>query len=152
MQIILQGEPSDGAHDRKQSVEEFMGAVREALLGLPCQFECLVFMASLQNPDARRRFCHTLKFHCDSETVDLVLHKKHREIFEEWLSLPLEDKVADLQAYVPRSARMTSILSGWLIPERRDCLVPRDTVAPAKRLFDSDAEVLLIIFDSKGPR
>jgi len=77
MQIALQSKPPDWVSHWHRPAEELAEAVRTALFGLPCQFECLVFVATLQKPDVRAHFCESLGIACDRESVDLVVCRKH---------------------------------------------------------------------------
>ncbi len=135
---------ADRGGDCQRSAEEFAGAVRAALLGIPCQFECLVFIAGLQGPVALNPFCDSLGLDCDSDSVDLIISSKHREIFYEWLSLSDEDRLADFEAYasIP-GVPLAQVGRQWLVPGRRDCLIPCGVMAPEKRLFEVHSEVLL---------
>ena len=133
------------------SAERLPGAVRAVLLGLPCRFERLVCIASLQHPETRGQFCHLLPLDLDWGEVDPVLCREHHEIFEDWLGLSLEDKLADLESYaVDQGVAMANIAYQWLSLERRDCLVPRGALPPEKRLFQSDVELLLMVLASKN--
>jgi len=38
---------------------------------------------------------------------------------------------------------MANVARQWLVPGRRDFLIPRGALAPEKRLFHTDAEMLL---------
>jgi hypothetical protein len=146
MQMTLQAKPPDWITFRRQPDAQLADALREALLGLPSQFECLIFIASLQNRDARDNFCDSHRLNCEPESADILLCGKHHEVFEEWLLLTLEDKLSDLEAYaLGRRIPVTNIARQWLLPGRRDCLIPRGAMTPEKQLFDSDAETLMIL-------
>ena len=142
-QTILQAAHPALIDHWQSSNEELIEALRAALFEFACQFECLIFIAALQHPDARDRFCHSARLMCDGKKADLVLATKHREMFEEWLQLPLEDKFADLEAYAAlHNLPLANVARHWLIPGRRDCLIPLGSWTSEKRLFDSDAEIL----------
>jgi hypothetical protein len=146
MQMTLQAKPPNCVSLWLQPADGAADALREALLGLPSQFECLVFIASLQNPNARDSFCSSLRLTCNGHEVGLAICRKHHEIFEEWLRLSLEDKSSDLEAYASGQRVPVAIIARqWLLPGRRDCLVPRSAMTPEKRLFDSDADTLMIL-------
>jgi hypothetical protein len=147
---VSEGEASNCGDQPALNAEKRTGAVRAVLRGLPCRFERLVCIASLQNPETRGQFCHLLPLDQDWEKVDLALCREHHEIFEDWLGLALEDKLADLESYAAgRGVAMADIAHQWLFPERRDCLVPRGALPPEKRLFHGDVEMLLMILASK---
>lgn len=130
--------------------QKFVSELRSTLLGLPCRFERLVFIASFQNPETRHQFSHLLPLDFDREEVDPLLRREHLNIFEEWLALALEDKLVDLEAYATgRGEGMADIAYQWLLRERRDSLVPRNALLPQKQMFDSDAEILLTILDRR---
>ncbi len=141
---------TDHGGDCHRPAEEFAGAVRAALLGIACQFECLVFIAGLQEPVALARFCDSLGLDCDSETVQLIIRGKHQEIFDEWLCLSTEDRLDDLESYASmRNLSLGQVAGQWLVAGRRDCLVPRGVIAPEKRLFEAHAEVLLTLISQR---
>ncbi len=151
--LVTRGEASDCGDQPALNAGRLSGAVRAALRGLPCRFERLVCIASLQNPDTRSQFCHLLPLVRDWENVDvdLALCREHHEILEEWLGLALEDKLTDLESYAAlRDVAMADIARQWLLPERRDCLIPRGALPPERRLFQGDTELLLTILVSKN--
>lgn len=148
---MTEGEASNCGDQPALRAERLSSAVRPALLGLPCRFERLVCITSLQNPETRGQFCHLLPLVQDWAKIDPVLCREHHEIFEDWLGMALEDKLADLESYAAgRGMAMADIAHQWLFPERRDCLVPRGALPPEKRLFQGDVEMLLMILASKG--
>ena len=130
--------------------EKVTRALLANLHGLPHRFERLVFVAALQNPETRDQLCGLPLDH-DWEKVSLILCREHREIFEEWLGLYLEDKMADLEAYASgRGESVANIAQRWLSPDQRDYLVPSVALPPEKRLFQIDVETLLMILASKA--
>jgi hypothetical protein len=146
MRLTLQSKPPDWDNYLQNSDEQFMRAVRSTLLGLSCQFERLIYIASFQNPENRGQFTELLPSDYDRGEVDLPLSREHRKIFEEWLGLALEEKLADLEAYaLGRGEAMVDIAHQWFVPERRAGLVPHGAFPPEKLLFQSDVELLLMI-------
>ena len=143
---VIQSKPPNWVKHLQHCDEQFMRGVRSTLLGLPCRFERLVYIASFQNPENRDQFSHLLPLDYDREKVDLELSREHHRIFEDWLALALEEKLADLEAYASgRGEDMAEIAYQWLVPERRADLVPRGAFPPEKLLFHSDVEMLLMI-------
>jgi hypothetical protein len=70
--------------------------------------------------------------------------------FEGWLCLTLADKLADIEVYASdRQETVVQIASRWLSMGKRDRLVPRGVLPPERRLFESDVNLLLIIWPSK---
>lgn len=150
MRLKLHGKPPNRVNHLQHSDEKLTGAVRSILLGLPCRFARLVFIASFQNPETRGQFSHLLLLGYDREEVDLALLREHQNIFEDWLGLSLEDKLADLEAYASgRSETVANIDDQWRRPERRNCLVPAGALPPEKQLFQSDLEILLMILSRR---
>jgi hypothetical protein len=148
--LVSEGEASNCGHPPERNTAQLTGTVREVLLGMPCRFERLVCIASLQNPETRGQFCHLLPLDQDWEKVDLALCREQHEIFEDWLGLALDDKLADLEFFAAgRGVAMADIAHQWLFPERCDCLVPRGALPPEKRLFHGDVEMLLMTLASK---
>jgi len=146
MRLTFQSKPSNWVNYLQHSDEQFMRALRSTLLGLPCRFERLVYIASFQNSENRGQFSHLLPLDYDREEVDLALAREHHKIFEDWLSLALEEKLTDLEAYASgRREDMADIAYQWLVPERRAGLVPRGAFPPEKLCFHSDVEMLLMI-------
>jgi len=151
MRLALRGKPPNWASHRRQSDAKLTSGVRAALLGLPCRFERLVLIVFLQSPETRGQFGHLLPLDYDSAKVDPALCREHHKIFEDWLGLSLEDKLADLEYYATcRREAVASIAHEWLSPDQRDYLVPCGALPPEKRLFQGDVETLLMLLASKA--
>lgn len=147
MQIRLPGVPRNWRAHRQAADEDLVGSVRAALQRLPSSFERLVAIALLQNPEARGDFSYLLPSDYDREKIDLSLCREHHELFEEWLRLPLVDKLSDLEAYVADGREtVVHVISEWLSIGNRDRLIPHGVLPPEKRLFESDTDMLRIIW------
>ena len=150
MRITLGGKPPNWVSRWPIPDENVACAVRAAMHGSPHKFGRLVFVVVLQNPETRDHLSRLLPLDHDCDKVALALCRQHHEIFEDWLCLGLEDKLADLEAYASGLGEAVgSVANQWLSLDQRDYLVPRDALPPEKRLFQSDAEALLIILASK---
>ena len=141
--------PKDESYSGRQpglEADKLRRAVRVAVHALPGRFERLICLAALQNPETRGQFSHLLPVIENWDEFEPALCREHHEIFEDWLSLPLDDKLEDLQSYAAgRHASIADIARQWFLPERRDSLVPRGALPPERRLFQNDAETLLMI-------
>ena len=149
MQITLDGKrPNWISHWPPE--EKLVGSVRAALQGSPHSFGRLLLVVALQNPETRDQLCRLLPLDHDWDKVALALCREHREIFENWLALGLDDKLVDLEAYASgRGEAAASVANRWLSLDQRDYLVPCGALPPEKRLFHLDAETLLTILASR---
>jgi hypothetical protein len=124
--------------------------VRANLHRLPGRFERLVAVAALQNAETRGQFSDVLPAGYDREAIDLALGREHRAIFEQWLALPLEEKLDDLELYTsPRGETAANVAAQWLCPGQRSPLVPVGALPPERHLFESDMRLLLLLWPAK---
>jgi hypothetical protein len=64
-------------------------------------------------------------------------------VFEAWLCLSLEDKMADLDEWASQFGRSRADLAQqWLQPYSSECLAPSDALIPEVALFRSDLALL----------
>jgi hypothetical protein len=127
--------------------------IHAALRALPSIFERLVCLASFHNPSARDSFCRQMQLaNYDCEQVDEVLSREHHLIFEDWLSLSLEQKMADLEECAAAQGRSVQDLAQERFElHALECLIPQGVQAPEVELFGSDAVLLLRLIAAKIP-
>lgn len=116
-------------------------------------FERLTYFTFVQNPAARCALCSSLGLEeYEDRQVEAALWKEHHAIFEDWLCMSLERKLADLEEYSSRQDRsLVEVALGWFDPISAQRLIPRGAQAPEIRLFQNDVELLLrIIVPKRG--
>jgi hypothetical protein len=126
-------------------------AVRSAILHLPFQFERLLVVATLRNPDTRERFDHLLPLGQAGEQLERALSQVHEEIFRDWLDLSVEEQLADVATYAAfQSVRAVTVVQHWFAPSGRECLTPRGVPLAEKQWFGNAADLLLSFASSIG--
>ena len=123
------------------------GAVHFILLKTPSVFGRLAELASLQNPEKRRQFCHQfVVLGYGLASIEKAVLREHRAIFADWLSLSLEQKLADLEECASLWGQpVADVASDWFAPQKRQSLIPFGALTREVELFESDLELLLPI-------
>ena len=115
-------------------------------------FERLTYIPSLHNPAVREAL--RLEFRAGEDhraDLEAGIWATHLLIFEDWLRLTLEEKLADLQDYALRHGwTIGRVAQEWLLPVPAARLVPRGAQPPEVRLFWLDVESLLSILAGRG--
>jgi hypothetical protein len=83
--------------------------------------------------------------------MDEVLLRAHREVFEAWLCLSLEEQAADLAEHLwQHLENRGEPLRKWMQEVPGLKLVPRGTLEAQQELFRSDLELVLRIFHDQA--
>jgi len=111
---------------------------------LPTTLRRLIYLALLR--DDNTGHYHSLEVaRLGSEGIaDLILREIHGDVFETWLSLPLEQQHDELTEYLGALTReRASDLEAWLTLAPYGRLIPTQAEAAESELFRSDLRILL---------
>ena len=109
-------------------------------------FNKLVYLASLRDYNTGRYHHYGLETRYSAAAVDQGLHRCHIQIFEELMTLPLEEQTRDLVAMF-ESVRedRKRLIETWRKLRSYQVLPPADCHHRARQLFDKNIEVMLRI-------
>ncbi len=106
----------------------------------------LVYLAGLRNPD-NGKYEHYGQFGNSLSVLDRskVLRRVHEQIFNEWVSYPLERKKADIELYISEIDQVdqTELIDAWLRLTPYKNLVPASIQGPEREKHTSDFEAIL---------
>jgi|SRR5579862_1176163 len=148
-ELLLKDSPSHCGEWAEVDDDKFVSFLRSLLLKMPV-FERLVYLASLAGSGARglcdqfnQRFPEA---NYDSVKADAAIAREHEAVFEEWLALSVERKLAGLEYWARHVETPRADLAGeWLQGRSQDRLVPRRALGSQTLLFRSDMALLLPI-------
>jgi len=144
---VSEGDASNRGPQPELRAEKLAVAIHAVLLGSPSILDRLVYLASLQSPVMHSDFYQQFTALGYSGTgINKALLREHRTIFADWLSLSLEQKLADLEECASLwGMRTVDVAHDWLTPPKSDMLIPLGALAPEVELFHSDLQLLLPI-------
>src|SRR5579871_490443 len=150
MPLVLDGKPLIPMCYSEADGDDSRDARRVSIPEMTSEFERLVYAASLANTETRRLSGKDCRAHCLQFSLLSVpvaqIWRQHHVAFEEWLSLTLEQKLADLEDWASTLGVPRAELAGkWLQPEAASLLVPRGVMPPELGLFHNDLEILRTI-------
>ena len=106
----------------------------------------LVYLAGLRDPDSGK-YEYYGQFGDSLGVVDRskVLRRIHEQIFNEWVSYPLERKKADVELYISgiEQVDQTELIDAWLRLTPYKNLVPASIQGPEREKHTSDFEAIL---------
>jgi hypothetical protein len=107
-------------------------------------FGRLIYVASLQHPDAGLYEARLLVRAYGQEEVDRVLAQEHEAIFEDWLCLPLEQQKSEVGSYLAGHCEdQRDTLQQWIRQRYYERLIPRRAIEAERQLFIADLEMIL---------
>jgi hypothetical protein len=132
---------------RAQDAEhEVADVCRRDLALIPTAYGRLVYLAGLRNPDTGR-YEHFGVTSSVSGGLDAsrTLRRIHEQIFNEWISLSLERKKADIECYIAGIEQVdrTELIDAWLRLTPYKNLVPASIQGPEREKHTSDFEAIL---------
>ena len=116
---------------------------RHTLARIPSLFGRLVFLASLRNRNGGEYAHQSLSQMVGPEEADTILRRSHAQVFQDWLTLSLEQQKADLEEYLLEVPSPAAVLDGWIGSKSYRDLAPRTAQEMERDLFVSDLEALL---------
>jgi hypothetical protein len=134
-----------------QSLEEEAARVAadletHTLRDMPGRFNRLIYLASLRDYNTGRYHHYGLETRYSAPAVDAGLHQTHITVFEDLVSLPLEDQTHDLLGFF-QSLRedRTRLIETWRRLRSYQVLPPANCHPLARQLFDKNIEVMLSV-------
>ena len=105
----------------------------------------LVYLASLLDPNTGRYEYYGPNSPASNVLANRVLKRRHEEIFREWVSYPLQTKMADLKLYIASldSIPYDELIDAWLRLTPYKNLVPASIQGPERQKHVSDFEAIL---------
>jgi hypothetical protein len=118
---------------------------RNTLSRIPTAFGRLAYLASLRDPDSGVYVHHGLMSIYGDKKSRQALVQRHREIFRDWLNLPLAEKIEDLRSYVNTLDDPAAFLKSRTpgLPSRS--YLPEAVRGGEKKLFLDEFDILLEI-------
>ncbi|MGA2133084.1 MAG: hypothetical protein ABSH50_12385 [Bryobacteraceae bacterium] len=108
--------------------------LKDSVAAIPSIFGRLAYLAALHDRES-------------GGEVDEFLLREHREAFEAWLCLGLEEQAADLAEYLLHHlGNRPESLRQWMQEVPSTKLVPRGALPAQQELFRSDLELVLRVF------
>jgi hypothetical protein len=119
---------------------------KNTLKEMPGRFSRLVYLASLRDYNTGRYHHYGLETRYPAKAVDAGVHQLHVKVFEELVSLPLEDQTHDLIGFF-QSLRedRTRLIETWRRLRSYQVLPPDNCHPLARQLFDKNIEVVLSV-------
>jgi hypothetical protein len=118
---------------------------RNTLSRIPTLFGRLAYLASLRDHSSRLYVHHGLMSIYGGKESQQALAQSHREIFQNWLKLPLADKIEDLKSYVNTLDNDAAFLEYWTPGRPSRSYLPEAVRRAEKTLFFDEFEILLEI-------
>ena len=111
---------------------------------MPGRFNRLIYLASLRDYNTGRYHHYGLETRYSPQAVDAALHQAHIEVFEDLVSLPLEEQTQDLVGFFTslREDRK-QLIETWRRLRSYQVLPPDNCHPLARQLFDKNIEVML---------
>lgn len=144
--MMMRDEPEE---TRPVSLEEEADRVAEnvrshTLDELSSQFGRLIYLASLRDHNTGRYSHYGLECRYSSEAVNEGLRRCHSQVFEEVLSLPLQEQTQDLiRFFESLKAEHSRLVDVWRRLRAYEILPPEDCHPLARELFRKNVEIIL---------
>ena len=124
---------------------------KNTLSRIPTLFGRLCYLASLRDPNSGIYRHHGLVSIFGRDESRRALSQSHRDIFQAWVNMPLEEKTEDLKTYLyGLDEPLSLVVEHWARGEfYRSCL-PDDVREGERELFLREFEILLEVLNC-GP-
>lgn len=118
---------------------------QRTLAHIPCAYGRLVYLAGLRHPDTGRYEHFGLTQSPSSVDAHRALRRSHETIFQAWIDLPLEQKMADVELYIAALDHVdkAELIDAWLRLTPYKNLVPASIQGPERQKHFSDFEAIL---------
>lgn len=122
---------------------DFQGHTLEGMRG---RFSQLIYLASLRDYNTGRYHHYGLETRHRSEAVDEGLRRCHIRIFEELMSVSLEEQTQDLLSFFESlKEEPARLVEAWQRLRSYQVLPPENCHPLARHLFDKNIEIILRI-------
>jgi hypothetical protein len=125
---------------------------RNTLSRIPTVFGRLEYLASLRDPHSGIYEHDGLVSAYGAKESRRALAQSHREVFQEWLGLPLTDKVEDLKNHLRGLADPAAVLEYWTKGPLFRSYLPDGSEEGAKTLFFGEIRILLEVLHLRYSR
>ncbi|MBV9267131.1 MAG: hypothetical protein JO061_13255 [Acidobacteriaceae bacterium] len=105
----------------------------------------LVYLAGLLDKNTGRYFSYGTGFAFADQELSRRIRLCHESLFQNWLTLPLEDKMADVELYINTldDVDRIELIDAWLRLAPYKNLVPASIQGPERQRHVSDVEAIL---------
>jgi len=118
---------------------------QRSLVRILSSYGRLVYISGLRDPDTGRYEYFGAEADSSNTNASRTLMRLHEGIFQDWVDMSLEQKMADIQLYISSLDQVdrAELIDAWqrLTPYKN--LVPASIVGPERRRHFSDIEALL---------
>jgi hypothetical protein len=118
---------------------------QRSLVRILSSYGRLVYISGLRDPDTGRYEYFGAEADSSNTNASRTLMRLHEGIFQDWVDMSLEQKMADIQLYISSLEQVdrAELIDAWqrLTPYKN--LVPASIVGPERRRHFSDIEALL---------
>ena len=133
-------------------ISGYRNHLKATLSTIQSLFGRLIHVSALRDPASGRYKDPEAGGEFETGEVDRVIRHEHREIFEAWLCLSLEEQAADVAAYLWRHLEnQDGALHEWRQQFQHMALVPSDAMDSQRELFHSNLEVVLDLLYFQAP-
>jgi hypothetical protein len=105
----------------------------------------LVYLAGLRHPDTGRYEYFGVTANASTADANRALRHSHEHIFQDWINLPLKDKMDDVKLYISSlgPVEKAELIDAWLRLTPYKNLVPASIQGPERQKHVSDFEAIL---------
>jgi hypothetical protein len=120
--------------------------VRELSL-IASSYGQLVYLAGLLDPNTGRYNHYGIAAGSSGRDLSQTIKRIHEVVFGEWVSLPLEAKMADIEVYITGlpDVDRAELIDAWLRLTPYKNLVPASIQGPERQKHISDFEAILAL-------
>jgi hypothetical protein len=126
----------------REAVDEIW---QRSLVRILSAYGRLVYLSGLRHPDTGRYEYFGAGPNSSNAQASRALLRIHSIVFQEWLDMSLEQKMADIQLYIAGLEQVdrSELIDAWLRLTPYKNLVPATIQGPERQKHFSDFEVLL---------
>jgi hypothetical protein len=117
---------------------------KHTLSQIPTRCGRLVYLAALRDPNSGAYRHHGLSLAFGRQESERALRESHRQVFLEWLKLPLASKSSDLTTHLDGLEEENAVAAAsWLRANYPGTLVPESATRAQRAHFLQDYKTLL---------